>query len=225
MAQGYKSLPGVKTLLTGGSSAAGTSGLASTLLGGAGAILPWAGPVLLAAQFLPQLFGRGRKQADLFGEIAQKPITGRLSAIVDEAVAARRAGTLTYDQAQAALEAFNTQADEFERAAAQFETLGTRQRIVAGQARSTVNPLIDEWRKGLQTHIDALTPTSRTNAEAPTMGTLLAPLGQTPEGQARKRADQERKRMASGGLRSTLMTGPSGLRSAAPGQRRTLLGY
>src|SRR5262245_36020038 len=164
--------------LGGAAGASGLFGSAGTFLGAA---VPWIGPGIMAATLASQLIGRGRKQADIFVQSAQDPISKRMATLVSEVERRRVAGTLTAEEAQYALDAFIQQEAEFEDIATQFESLGAKQATVVRQARQTTTPIYGAWREALQEHLRAVTPqeaaapTPTVPEDPPSMTTILSP--------------------------------------------------
>lgn len=219
---------GVGTILGGGG--AGTAG--GSILSGATKALPWIGLGLTAAQLLAPLFGRGRKQADIFVQGVQNPISDRLKDLYLQANAKAQGGTLTYDEAQQALSAFDEQTGEFETAAKQFETLGSKQKTVVDRARNTVNPTYTQWRSELSGWAQAVKPAEPSApaapvSEQPPTTSSVIPGGGTPTKMATAAAFQQRKRAASfTGRASTILTGLGLPGLSGMNQRRTsILGY
>ena len=211
---------------------AATAGIGGKLLGGLKGLIP-TDPVTaaiaagsIALPYVLSQFGKGRKKADEFVQSVQDPFSQRIQAIFDPVTEARKAGTLTYDQASTALDKFNAEVTDFTQAQKEFEALGGDYATVAGQSRKTIDPLITQWRADLQAHLDAMpkpeTPPDLKPEDAPTLDTIL---GQTTPGQAASRAAARQRQAAmTGGRQSTLLAGR--LATFAPPSRTAgLRGY
>jgi hypothetical protein len=200
---------------------AGIGAGAGTLIGLAG------GPIgALAGAGIGALWVKGQKhwKANQWVQGYQNPWGTAATALIDRLNQARAEGTLSYDDAVAAQKEFDTNLLDFEDQAKAFEVKGGDQATVIAQARAQLNPTIRKWKESIQQHIDALKPAdaARVSEEAPTAGTLLAPIGETAASLAQKRAEQQRKRSQSGGRQSTLLGGTYG---GGRQPQKTLLGY
>ncbi len=218
-------IPAGKTVLSGG-------GVLGTIAGGAAKFLPYVGPVLMGAQIVASLIGRGRKQADIWTKSAQEPFGRRMSEIIDRANQSRAAGTLTYEQAQQALAQYKSEVGALEAAASQFETLGSKQRTVIEQFRKQfAGPgYFADWEKTLTGHVEALKPAETKGPEPPPEEAPAAkdvipgttPEEKTPQYQAKKAATQLKKRAQGLGRSSTILGGAG---ATVRRQPVTLLGY
>ncbi len=173
---------------------------------------------------------RGKKASD-FVNTFQNPFGKTLSGIIDPIDQANGKGTLTYDQANAALTDFNQQWAGFDAASNQWKLQGGDYSTVVDQAydpNGKFMQTVTGVRSTLQGYVDKLKPAGAPAANAPpaapTLQTILSGLGLTPQSAADQAADQQRKRALSGGRASTILTGASGLPAAARPQK-TLLGY
>lgn len=209
--------------------------VATSIIGGTatkviGVAMPWIGLGLTAVQLLAPLIGRGRKKADEFVQGVENPISDRLKALYLETNSRAQAGTLTYDEAQAALDAFQSQSDEFNAAATQWEAMGGNYAKVAGQARKNVAGTYSSWQSDLSTYATSLKPADpATGAPAPAPPPPAPPTeppgtgGATKLKKAQGAADQQGKRAkAAFGRSSTILGGASGKPTL---QRPSILGY
>lgn len=171
--------------------------------------------------------GQAHWKANDWNTKYQKPWGDKAIGLINRLNTARAAGTLTYQDVQAAQNEFDMNVLDLEAQQNAFELSGGDQAKVIAQSRTKLNPIIESWRNTITQHIEALKPAepAKPDENAPTMDTLLAGLGQTPTGQAELAAEQARKRARAGGRQSTFLTGPLGLKTAAPVQYKTLLGY
>lgn len=165
---------------------------------------------------------QGHRKADEWVKGYQNPWGDSATSFIDKLNASRSAGTLTHDDAIAAQRDFEANvADLWDKGGA-FSALGKKQDTVIRQAHSTLDPLIEGWRQGIQGHIDALTPATESpspSAKAPGPDPIAAQ-------KANAAAEQQRKRaLGMQGRQSTMLTGPMGLTNSPSGRRTTLLGY
>lgn len=202
---------------------------AKTLLGSLSAAMPWVAAGFTAYELLKPLIGRGRRQANIFVSGVQDPVSKRMEEIVTAAQQGRVSGTLTRDDATAALAAFDTQAKEFQSAADQFSAIGHQQANVVRQAHTTVDPIFAQWRKDLQAHIDALPQAidngSTTDTVQPPDASLLTAASRRLGAQAREQVSQRSaaSQMNRTGSYHSLITGA--LLSPPRARARSLLGY
>jgi hypothetical protein len=166
--------------------------------------------------------------ARFFVQNVQDPFAKRVQGLFDPITEARKAGTLTYEQASQALAQFNTEVADLTQSQTEFEALGGTQKLVAQQSRDTLNPLIDQWRADLQAHVASFPtppePKPITPEDAPTSISVLANEGVTPLQKAQGAAEQQRKRALGGGRQSTILAGV-GVGLGKPERGKTLLGY
>jgi hypothetical protein len=173
------------------------------------------------------MIGQAHPWATQWNKNVQDPFAARVKALFDPITEARKAGTLTHQQAKDALEQFNFEVSDLRQAQSEFEALGAGQRQVIAGSRKTLDPLISQWGADLQAHLDSLgaPPPEPTIApeSAPTPTSILAGEGTTPLRKAMGAAEQQRKRAMGGGRQTTILAGNVPLGNT--GRRRTLLGY
>src|ERR1051325_5807870 len=80
------------------------------------------------------IFNPAHAKAKSYVQTFQDPFGQFLSTTIDPINAAQKAGTLTYDQAKAALDAFNSQWTAFDQASQQFASMGGDYAKVVRQA-------------------------------------------------------------------------------------------
>jgi hypothetical protein len=221
---------GVGSLLTRGGGAIGTlnpatgalvpsSGLASTAL----SLLsnPWTigiGAGLAGAAIW--IKSQGHRKANEWTKGYQTPWGDKATGFMNDIIARRQAGTLTYDEAKNAQQEFNTNVADFWDNAELFKTKGGQQKTVIDQAHTKLDPIVAGWQKTLQESIDQLAP----NPTAGVDETKPPALPVNVEEQTNAAAEEQRKRsLGMKGRSSTILTGPSGLKNERVDSKRTLL--
>jgi hypothetical protein len=226
-AQAIGSAVGGGSILAGSAIASTASGLGlgtlslSALGGPLGLAIAGGG---IAGALVASQFGKGRKKANEWNSTIQDPFGARIKAIFDPVTEARKAGTLTYDDASMALDKFNAEVADIGMAQQSFEALGGDYATVAQQSRTKLDPLIAQWRTDLQAHVDAMKPPTTPDLQpkdAPSLDTILGET--TPAEAAGRAALRQRKQGLGGGRQSTILAGRVPL--AVPGRRPSLTGY
>jgi hypothetical protein len=178
--------------------------------------------------------GAGHLKANNFVQSFQNPFGDFMNQTVKSLDDAGKAGSLTYDQAKAALDEFNQNWTSFDQAANQFKQMGGDFAKVVKQAydpngdfMKTVN-WVRPWLEG---QVDSRKPADNgqpdnnvKDATTPPDPTKPAGTGgQTAQDAARTAAaNQKKKSLAAPGFISTILGGSQG---NATTQKPTLLGY
>jgi hypothetical protein len=178
--------------------------------------------------------GAGHLKANSFVQSFQNPFGDFLKQTIDPINAASKAGTLTYQQAKDALDAFNQQWTSFDTGAQQFKAMGGDYAKVVNQAydpNKAFMQTVNGVRKTLTDYADQLKPADTgkpddnvKDATTPPDPTKPAGTGgQTAQDAARTAAAQQKKKaLAAPGFISTILGGSQG---SATTQKPTLLGY
>ncbi len=177
------------------------------------------------------LVGAASVKASDFTSAYQTPFGQKLSQIFDPIVAAKNAGTLTFDQANQALTDFNQQWTAFDAAAQQWKSKGGDYEQVVDQAydpNQAFMKTVDNVRTSLTDWTTSLKPADSTDPNQPTapptLQQMLAALGLTPAGAGDQAADLAAKHAQQG--TKTILTGGQGVNVDPMNRsRKTLLGY
>lgn len=165
--------------------------------------------------------GTGHTDANDFVQTLQNPFGKTMSGIFDPIAAEQTAGTLTYDQATAALDSFNEQWAAFDAGAQQYKAQGGEFATVVDQAynpNQAFMQTVNNVRTSLTNWQAALKPASTSSStnkptRPPTATSILKPLGLTPAGAAQGAVAQQAKDAARApGFSSTLLGG-AGMKS------------
>lgn len=178
--------------------------------------------------------GAGHLKADAYVKTFQNPFGQFLSQTVDPINAASKAGSLTYDQAKAALDSFNQRWTAFDTASQQFSAMGGDYAKVVKQAydpKKDFMKTVTGVRSTLENYVNQLKPADTGTTNAATQDATTPPDpnkppgtgGQTAVEAARTAAvNQKRRNMAAPGFMSTILGGSMNNTTT---QRKTLLGY
>jgi len=152
----------------------------------------------------------------------QNPFGKKVSSIIDPLTAAKKSGTLSYDQLLQAQQDYQAAVDQYQRDMLTYEAQGGKHVNVIEQARQTFAPndktLRDSW---FGTELQGLKPADTTEVTPPKMDDVTP--GTTTQGAIDQAGVQQKKRsQAPTGRRGTILGGV--LDQAGLGLSKTILG-